>query len=378
MHNDTVFRENAASSGSGKVADGSARPTRGRFQTWAQGVLAVLVVGLTFYTLGRFRLAVAWGGILAIVCWPMMEWVRRRWSPRHADTLVPMAVVVGIGLAFAAPVLAIGTEVARETHDVTQWFDQARRDGIPAPAWLGQLPVGHAQAQRWWQASLADPGGVQAVMHRLRPGQALGAAEHVGHGAANGAVLFAFSLLVLFFLLRAGNGLTDRVTVLTGRLFGARGGLVLAQIVGAVRGSMAGLVLVGLGEGVLIGISYIIAGAPQPLLLGILTAVASMIPMLGGFAVLIAVLLILMKGSVGAAVAVGVFGWLILFLADHFIRPVLIGGSIRLPFVWVLLGILGGLETWGLVGLFLGPVLMAVAHLMWRFGSTRGLLRGRG
>ncbi|NHN84270.1 AI-2E family transporter [Acetobacter musti] len=377
MHDDTVSREGAFSE-TPDEADNPVKPSRRGFQVRAQGVLAVLVVVLTLYTLGRFRLAVAWGGILAIVCWPMMAWVRRRWSPRHADTLIPAAVVVAIAVAFAAPVLLIGTEVAKETHDATQWFGQVRQNGIAAPGWLGELPFGRAQARQWWADNLADPQGVQDLMHRLRPEQALDAAEHVGHGAANGTVLLAFSLLVLFFLLRSGREVTDRITVLTDRLLGVRGGMVLKQVVGAVRGSMAGLVLVGLGEGLLIGVSYVIAGAPQPVLLGILTAVASMIPMLGGFAVLIAVLLILMKGSVGAAVAVGVFGMLVLFLADHFIRPVLIGGSIRLPFVWVLLGILGGLETWGLVGLFAGPVLMAVAHLMWRFGSSRGMARLRG
>ncbi|GBR07265.1 AI-2E family transporter [Acetobacter oeni] len=374
MHDDTVSREGSFSE-TRDATGHPVRPPRRRFQARAQGVLAILVAVLTLYTLGRFREAVAWGGILAIVCWPLVRRVRAHWASRHADTLIPAGVVVAIGLAFAAPVLLIGTEVAKETHDATQWFQQARQDGIPAPAWLGELPYEQAQAQRWWQANLADPSGVQDLMHRLKPEQALGTVEQIGHGAANGTVLLMFSLLVLFFLLRSGREVSGRITVLTDRLFGVRGEMVLKQIVGAVRGSMAGLVLVGLGEGVLIGISYVIAGAPQPLLLGILTAVASMIPMLGGFAVAIAVLLILMKGSVGAAVAVGVFGLLVLFLADHFIRPVLIGGSIRLPFVWVLLGILGGLETWGLVGLFVGPVLMAVAHLIWRFGSARGMLR---
>lgn len=369
MDNTHVSRPDPAPSG------GDYRPPHGPFQFRAQGVLAFLVAVLTLYTLGRFRLSVAWGGILAIVCWPLMERIRRHWSPRHANVLIPAGIVVGIVVVCALPFLAIGTEVAHEAHNATEWFTQVRHDGIPAPEWLTKLPVGEPEAVQWWQTHLADPDGIQELLHRLQPEKALSATEKVGHGAVSNLVLCGFSLLILFFLLRAGDELPGQIRILTDRLFGARGELVLHQVTGAVRGAMAGLVLVGLGEGVLIGISYIIAGAPQPLLLGILTAAASMIPMLGGVAVAVAVLCILTKGSVVAAVAVGVFGAAVLFLADHFIRPVLIGGAIRLPFIWVLLGILGGLETWGLVGLFLGPVLMALAHLLWQFGSAQMAFR---
>ena len=77
-------------------------------------------------------------------------------------------------------------------------------------------------------------------------------------------------------------------------------------------------------------------------------------------------LLLLAQGATIAAAAVLAFGFAVVFVADHAIRPVLIGGATRLPFLWVLLGILGGVETWGLLGLFLGPAIMAVLILLWR------------
>lgn len=72
------------------------------------------------------------------------------------------------------------------------------------------------------------------------------------------------------------------------------------------------------------------------------------------------------QGATAAAVTVFAFGFAVVFVADHAIRPVLIGGATRLPFLWVLLGILGGVETWGLLGLFLGPAIMAALILLWR------------
>lgn len=346
---------------------------RTRLQSLAQGVLALVIVASALFVLGRFRSALFWGGVLAIVCWPLLTRLRRKWSSPHAATLAPAAIVLGIALVFIIPTAVLISAAAGEAREGAQWVKQATEQGIPAPAWLDRLPWGRAQAQHWWQANLATPDSVHDLMDRLRPEHALGTVEHLGHGVANGLVIMGFALLILFFFLRTGTPLVARIDLLIWRLLGARGGMAQRQIVGAVRGALAGLVLVGLGEGLLIGLSYVLVGAPQPLLLGIFTALACMIPMVGGFALALCVLAILIKGSsLAAAIGVGVFGAVVLFLADHFIRPVLIGGSIRLPFMWVLLGILGGLESCGLSGLFIGPAVMALAHQLWRLGSSQG------
>ncbi|GAA4502337.1 AI-2E family transporter [Gluconacetobacter tumulicola] len=358
---------------------GAPRPTatlpggpRTTLQCWAQGALTFGVIILTLFILGRFRSALFWGGVLAIVCWPLLTRLRRKWPSPHAATMAPAAIVLGIALVFIIPSAVLISAAAGEARQGAQWVRQATEQGIPAPAWLDRLPWGRAQAQHWWQTNLATADSVHELMDRLRPEHALATVEQLGHDLANGLVIMGFALLILFFFLRVGQPLVTRIDLLVWRLLGARGGMVQRQIVGAVRGALAGLVLVGLGEGVLIGLSYVLAGAPQPLLLGIFTALACMIPMVGGFALALCVLAILIKGSsLAAAIGVGLFGTIVLFLADHFIRPALIGGSIRLPFMWVLLGILGGLESCGLPGLFIGPAVMAVAHLLWRLGSGR-------
>jgi predicted PurR-regulated permease PerM len=91
-----------------------------------------------------------------------------------------------------------------------------------------------------------------------------------------------------------------------------------------------------------------------------------MIPFAAPLVFGVAALLLAAQGAMVAAIAVAVWGTIVLFVADHFVRPLLIGGAIRLPFLWVLLGILGGLETFGLLGLFLGPVIMALAMALGR------------
>ncbi len=102
------------------------------------------------------------------------------------------------------------------------------------------------------------------------------------------------------------------------------------------------------------------------MLLGAFTALAAMIPFGAPVAFGLAALLAAAQGGVTAAIVVAVAGLVVTFVADHFVRPVLIGGATRLPFLWVLLGILGGVESFGLLGLFLGPAVMAALVLLWR------------
>ena len=134
------------------------------------------------------------------------------------------------------------------------------------------------------------------------------------------------------------------------------------------------LVLVGLAEGVLMAIACIIAGVPAATLLGVLTAILGMVPYGTSVAVLIVGGILLASGSALMAGIIVALGLTVAFIADHFVRPVLIGGATRLPFLWVLLGILGGIKAWGLVGLFVGPAIMAALIQLWRewTGSQKG------
>jgi predicted PurR-regulated permease PerM len=95
-----------------------------------------------------------------------------------------------------------------------------------------------------------------------------------------------------------------------------------------------------------------------------------MIPFASALAVGIATLVLLGKGGLGPAIVVVSAGFAVIFLADHFVRPKLIGGATKLPFLWVLLGILGGVESFQLLGLFLGPAIMATLMLLWRELTT--------
>jgi predicted PurR-regulated permease PerM len=218
----------------------------------------------------------------------------------------------------------------------------------------------------WWRANLGDAAAAHALLERLYAGLRPEAARQFGGEVIHRVTLFGFTLLTLFFLFRDGDQLADRLTALSRRLLGPDGERIFLHMVAAVHGTVNGLVLVGLGEGALLGFGYALAGLPHPVSIGALTGVLAVIPFGAPFAFAAAALYLMATGSGFAAVGILIFGLVVVFVADHFVRPVLIGGAIRLPFLWVLLGILGGLETFGLLGLFLGPAVMAALISLWR------------
>ena len=351
---------------------GEERPVAGqpdegrRFQQVARGLLAFALVLLGLFTLHDFLTSLAWAAIFAIATWPLFWRAKKRWPPGRHNLLLPLAFTSAIALIFIVPLVLIGFEAAREAQGVLVWMEQARHTGVPAPGWLGRLPVGAQGATSWWQQHLASPDDANAMFQNLRPGRSFAQTRQLGSQVAHRFTLFAFTIITLFFLFREGDAVTGQMLVASRRAFGVRGERVGRQMIASVHGTVDGLVLVGIGEGVILGGAYALCGTPHPTLFGVLTAVAAMIPFCALIAVGLASLLVLAKGSVVLGIVLFGFGMLVIFVSDHFVRPVLIGGATKLPFLWVLLGILGGVESWGLLGLFLGPAIMAALILLWR------------
>jgi predicted PurR-regulated permease PerM len=331
---------------------------------------AGIVIGLGLLALGAFILheflpALVWAGIFAIATWPLY---RRflRWAPGARSVLAPLLFTFVIGLVFVTPLAVATIEAGREARGVITWVATAQKDGLPLPDWVNGLPYVGGQAAAWWRENLSDPDAATELFGRVNRGVIGDWTRALGFRLLHGMTIFVFTLLSLFFIYRSGEAMSHRLLLLGDRLLGHRAERMALTAIAAVHGTVNGLVLVGLGEGILLGLAYVIAGLPHPALAGALTGILGIIPFGAPLVFGIAALVLLVSHGVAPAIAVGVFGMVVVFVADHFIRPVLIGGAVRLPFLWVLLGILGGLETLGLIGLFVGPAVMAVLVSLWR------------
>jgi predicted PurR-regulated permease PerM len=237
---------------------------------------------------------------------------------------------------------------------------------LPLPDRVDQLPFVGPAISSWWRENLAAPHSAAALVKGLSRGDIVAMSENIGGQLARRLVTFAFTLLTLFFLFKDGESFSRSLDFLANRLFGPRGKQLAVQIVASVHGTVDGLVLVGFGEGFVLAIAYYIAGVPQATLLGVATAIGAIIPFGAFFMFSIAAIMLIYQGAMISAIVIFALGLGVVAVADHLVRPVIIGSATRLPFLWVLIGILGGVETWGLLGLFLGPAIMTVLVDLWR------------
>ncbi len=335
-------------------------PLPSKRQSTVRLTLIILLGLLGLWVIHAFLPAVIWAVVIAVALDPLVERAERRFPRR---SLVAAAFTLAFALIVLVPI-AIGiTQAAHEARDVAAWVMDAQRNGVPPPAWLANLPYS-AEAMGWWNANLSDPAAAHHLFESFS-GVLLGAREQV-LGVGHRAIVFGFTLIALFFLIRDRDALAAQARTASAKLLGPQGERIGQQALASVRGTIDGLVLVGLGVGAIMAVVYFFLGVPHPILLGAVTAIAAMIPLAAPVAFGFAALLVLSQGSPGAAIAIIVIGFAVEFVAGHFVRPALIGSATKLPFFWALVGILGGVETLGLLGLFVGPATMAVLVMLWR------------
>ena len=335
-------------------------------QLLARVALATAVVAFGLWILHEFLAALAWAAVLAVALWPVYGYLQRLLPERDRWAIGPLLATTVVAIVIIAPIVLLGVAVARESHFVIEFIGDARRHGVPVPDWIQQLPMVGAAFAEWWRANLSDPVQAEELIGRVNLRTLTVSVREYGGEIVHRLAVLLFTLLTLFFFFRDGSALTEQLRRLSDRVIGVRGERIARHMIAAVHGTVNGLVLVGLAEGILLGLVYFAVGLPYPASVGALTGVAAVIPFAAPIVYSLAGLYLLAVGNTFGGIVILVFGSVLLFVADHFVRPYLIGGAARVPFLLVLLGILGGLQTMGFLGLFLGPAVMAALVALWR------------
>lgn len=329
-------------------------------------VVAAGFVILGVWILHDFLPALAWAAVLSIALWPLYQRLLQV-LPGHSGRIVaPLLLTLSVGILFVTPLVLLGIAIAHETHFLIQLIIAARHNGLAVPQWVSDLPIVGPTVSDWWRTNLSDPIMAEALFGRLSPRMFAESARQFGGEAVRRLVIFFFTLLTMFFVFRDGSTIAMQLRGLSDRLLGERGEQIGRHMIDAVHGTVNGLVLVGLGEGVVLGIAYVVTALPYPASVAAVTGVMAVIPFGAPLVYTLAALYMLSVGKTIGGIAIFAAGSLVVFVADHFIRPALIGGQTRLPFIWVLMGLFGGLETLGFIGLFLGPAIMAALIALWR------------
>ena len=325
-------------------------------------LLAGLVV-LGFRVMEPFIIPVVWAAILAFVTWPVYERVLRACRGRAiiASLLLTTAVSLAVIVPIAWLALVLRIELARVWHDTLDLL----AGGLQLPPPVLKLPWVGEQLRELAERASQDPNVLGLELRKVADHSFTQIVRLIG-GIGREAAKMALTAVSLFFVYRDGRRVSGQLADALGQVLGPRVDSYRRAIEQTVKAVVYGLALAALVQGVLVGIGYWVAGVSAPVFLAALTTVAGLIPFAaptiwGGVCVWLFV-----KGSTVAGVGLLIWGGIIMGWTDHFVRPLLISREAQIPFLVVLFGVLGGLAAFGLVGLFVGPVILAVLLAIWR------------
>jgi predicted PurR-regulated permease PerM len=325
---------------------------------------ALVVIGA--WMLRHFIAALCWAAVLAVATSSLYDRWRARFRGVGREIRAALTFTAIVAVVLVLPLVYGGVVAAREAIALAHGLAASARNGPPAlPDWIEQIPWLSRWLHAFWAQNFGSGGAAPGSAVHANP-LVIEWTRVLGMQVARRIVTLAFTLLTLFFVYLNRDALSAEVPYVCRLLFGSSVDRLLGRVVSAIRAAVDGIVLVAVGEGAIMCGVYALAHAPHPILSGVVTGVFATIPFAAPVVFGTVAVVLALRGSIAAAIGVGAAGTLVLFAADHFVRPVIIGEGAKLPFLWALLGILGGVESFGLVGIFIGPALMAVLVSLWR------------
>lgn len=330
-------------------------------------VFVLLLSGLlllAYAVLQPFIVPAAWAAIMAYTTWPLNLRLRRALGgrPAIAATLMTLLLTVAIVLPLIWLMFLLRSELTGAYGALTEFLSQGPRQ---LPAALASVPWIGEWLQQWLDELTRSP---DALRHQIgewveqRTGELL---ELLG-GVGRNVIKLGVAALTVLFIYRDGDVMLQQARRVLQRFVGPRTDDYVAAIGSTTKAVVYGLLLAAVGQGALSAVGYWGAGVRAPLTLGVLTAAIALVPWgaplvwgtIGGWLVI--------SGRTVEGVGLLLWGMLVVSWIDNLLRPLVISGASRVPFLLVMFGVLGGVAAFGLIGLFVGPVILAVVMAVWR------------
>lgn len=328
-------------------------------------LLTLGIIGLAIFIVHRFIPSMIWAAIIAVATYPLYLRWRKLFGQHH--NMAALLFTCLLGLLLLLPLSWLITLLIKELQVFITYLQMINRDGGEAPPLLQHFPLIGKELVRYWDDNISQPDSLRHFLSNVHVSLTPASyyIKQIGSNLAHRGFQLGFTILTLFFFYRDGDKLFSQITLIGEYCLGGRWFRYANRLPSALRSTVNGTIVVGLGVGILMGICYVMVDFPGPTLTGFITAFAAMIPFVVPVVFAIVAMILFAAGTTAGAIVVIVWGTVVMFVADHFIKPVMIGGAIRLPFLAVLFGILGGVETLGLLGLFAGPIVMVLFVTLW-------------
>jgi predicted PurR-regulated permease PerM len=336
-------------------------------------LMGLLLVGIAVgcaFVLHPFFSAILWAAILVFSTWPVFEWLRLHLRVRRGGAAALMvlltALVTVLPLALAAPDGA--GDVAHLRDSLADLFS----GGLPSsPHWLHLVPLVGPTLSGYWDSWAAD---LSVMVNFFRPyfGMIAEAGLSLLLGIAGGVVQFVLALFIAFFFWFSGDRLGEKFSAVIHRIAGPYADRLVAVTGQVVRGTVYGLLGTAIVQGLLTAFGLYLAGVPRAVLLGAIAGFLAVLPIGAPIVWIPAAAWLISSGHTAWGIFLVVYGVVAISGADHLIRPIFIARGAQLPFLLTVLGVLGGALAFGLLGIFLGPVLLGVGFtLVVEFADVR-------
>lgn len=328
-------------------------------------VLLLAVLGILCFKIIRFFIEPAlWAAILAYVTFPIYTFFHQkvRFSPNFSALIMTVSISLIIGVP-----LVIGVFVLQqEAFSLYGTFVRRLSVGfVDLPASIKDLPVvGQFIKDTLWQINKDPEGSMMAFKAWVQ--------SHLYYGkmavdaVLKGIAKLGMALMTLFFFYRDGQNLVRQITTALRNIIGDRVDGYISAAGATTQAVVYGIGATAAAQALLAGIGYAVAGAPSPILLMLLTFVVALIPFGTPFAWGGVAVWLLSQGHTTQGIGLLLWGALVISWVDNLIRPIVISGATKIPFIIIFIGVLGGLTAFGFVGLFIGPVVLAIALALWR------------
>lgn len=325
--------------------------------------LAVIVIGAVRVLL-PFAAPILWALILGTATWSgnkrIAGWLGGR--RQLAALLMTLAVMLLVLMPFVMLGLALAHELGPAIEKVRTW---ASTETTALPEWLSRIPFVEEALDRLKEAASTAEGRRDLLLQGAGPAQRL---LTIGKNLLHNLLNVLITVFTLFFVYRDGDSLVVEARTLIDRIAVGRGLQLLGAVRETVRAVFYGWLLTAAAQGVVAMIGYWVTGLPAPVLLGMATGLAAVIPFGVGLVWIPCVASLALDGQWGRAIFLAIWALAVVGVIDNFLRPLFISGPSRIPFILVFFGVLGGLATYGLLGLVLGPVFLAILLALWRQG----------
>jgi predicted PurR-regulated permease PerM len=332
-------------------------------------IFALLLLGvfvaLGLYVVSPFLTPLAWAAILAYATYPVYRRILRMCGnrPSLAATFATLLLVVVLVVPVAFLLVRLQADLTDAYRELSGRFAE---EPIVLPDAIARFPVIGPALDDMLNNVWNDPERRKEQVKEWIEPWISGLARTLGMIGRSLAQI-ALTAIALFFFYRDGEFVVAQLREGLRKVVGASADDYVRAVGETTQAVVSGVILSALFQGCIAGVGYAVVGVGTPILLGALTSVTALVPFVGTVAIWAPVgVYLLISGQIGAGVALLAWGALVVSWVDNIIKPLLISNAADIPLMIVLFGVMGGLLAFGIVGLFLGPLILAVLLSIWR------------